>query len=253
MLEVWHSKTVKQFVKTTEKHWGIGTVSQRPVMATCLTQGSGPGSSLSSSAGSPSALMFLETSPYILPLCPFSVCSSTLSLGPSGKKFNYQERLQPCSSSPLALWLCLFFFAFKQESPSPSRLGLCAQLSVWETLIGGVFLDMQSQCASRKKRSVNSPALLFLSLGHIFIKPSKENWCCRKAYSLKGAMSDPFLSQFLSAPTRMQMTLRPRKILPLAKKSGLGSPSPFYSAECHLSVTPVSFSQFLFCLGLAAF
>lgn len=81
MLEVWHSKTVKQFVKTTEKHWGIGTVSQRPVMATCLTQGSGPGSSLSSSAGSPSALMFLETSPYILPLCPFSVCSSTLSLG----------------------------------------------------------------------------------------------------------------------------------------------------------------------------
>lgn len=38
MLEVWHSKTVKQFVKTTEKHWGIGTVSQRPVMATCLTQ-----------------------------------------------------------------------------------------------------------------------------------------------------------------------------------------------------------------------
>lgn len=147
MLEVWHSKTVKQFVKTTEKHWGIGTVSQRPVMATCLTQGSGPGSSLSPSAGSPSALMFPETSPYILPLCPFSVCSPTLSLGPSGKKFNFLPRkITALPSSPLALWLCLLLFAFKQESLSPSRLGLCAQLSVWETLVGGVFLDMHPVC-----------------------------------------------------------------------------------------------------------
>lgn len=224
-------------------------------MATCLTQGSGPGESLSSSTGSPSALMFLETSPYILPLCPFSVCSPALSLGPSRKKFDYPGKITALPLFSLYLWLSGFaslLFAFKQESLSPFRLELCAQLSVWEMLVGGVFLDMQSQWASEKKQSFNSPALLFLSLGHIFIKPNKENWCCRKAYSLKGAMPDPFLSQFLSAPTRMQMTLRPRKILPLAKKSGLGSPSPFYSAECHLSVTSVSFSQFLFCLGLEA-
>lgn len=30
MLEVWRSKTAKQFVKTTEKHWGIGTVPKDP-------------------------------------------------------------------------------------------------------------------------------------------------------------------------------------------------------------------------------
>lgn len=145
---------------------------------------------------------------------------------PLREEVQLPRKITALLSSPLALWLCLLLFAFKQESLSPSRLGLCAQLSVWETLIGGIFLDMQSQCASRKKWSVNSPALLFLSLGHIFIKPNKENWCCRKVYGLKGAMPDPFLSQFLSAPTRMQMTLRPRKILPLAKKSGLGSQAP---------------------------
>lgn len=63
----------------------------------------------------------------------------------------------------LNLWVSDFpsvLFTFKQELLSPSWPGLRLQLSIWETLVGDVFLDRQSQGASRKKQSFNSPALL---------------------------------------------------------------------------------------------
>lgn len=103
MLEVWHSKTVKQFVKTTEKHWGdwnsLPKTRDGHMSHTRLWPWE-----------QPFFLRRFTLSPHVpgdLPLYPPSLpilcVFPTLSLGPSGKKFNYQERLKPCSSSPLAL------------------------------------------------------------------------------------------------------------------------------------------------------
>lgn len=46
-----------------------------------------------------------------------------------------------------------------------------AQLSTWETPVGGAFQDVQSQCASEAALTPQP----FFCLEHIFIKPNKEN------------------------------------------------------------------------------
>lgn len=115
MLEVWRSKTAKQFVKTTEKHWGIGTVPKGPqwphVSHKALALGTAflppqvhPQPSRSWRPPSTSSLFAHSLCvPQHSPLVPPGRSSTT-------RKYYTPAPLLP---KPLGLWLCLSSLCFQ--------------------------------------------------------------------------------------------------------------------------------------------